>query len=214
MDKKEKVFVIGAGDHAKVVLSTLEACGVECAGIYDDNPELWGKTLWCVPILGPVSDMPDTAETMAVIAIGSNEIRRSIHENFKNVCWPVFVHPLGIVHSSVRIGEGSIIFAGCIIESDAEIGKQSIINSACFIGHDCKIGSFCHLAPKSMTGNNVSVGDGVFLGIGAIVKPYVKVSDDVMIGMGSAVLKNIEFPGTYVGVPARKIMPPVPVAVK
>lgn len=40
MEKKEKVFLIGAGDHAKVVLSTLEACGVECAGIYDDNPEL------------------------------------------------------------------------------------------------------------------------------------------------------------------------------
>lgn len=29
MEKKEKVFLIGAGDHAKVVLSTLEACGVD-----------------------------------------------------------------------------------------------------------------------------------------------------------------------------------------
>ena len=25
----DKVFLIGAGDHAKVVLSTLEACGVQ-----------------------------------------------------------------------------------------------------------------------------------------------------------------------------------------
>ena len=64
MERKENVFLIGAGDHAKVVLSTLEASNIGCAGIYDDNPKLWGKSLWCIPILGPVSDKPDTLETM------------------------------------------------------------------------------------------------------------------------------------------------------
>ena len=43
MERKENVFLIGAGDHAKVVLSTLEACHIGCAGIYDDNPALWGN---------------------------------------------------------------------------------------------------------------------------------------------------------------------------
>ncbi len=86
MERKENVFLIGAGDHAKVVLSTLEACNIGCAGIYDDNPKLWGKSLWCIPILGPVSDMPDTPETMAIIAIGSNEVRRRMAARFKNVC--------------------------------------------------------------------------------------------------------------------------------
>lgn len=28
MERKENVFLIGAGDHAKVVLSTLEACHI------------------------------------------------------------------------------------------------------------------------------------------------------------------------------------------
>ena len=172
MEKKEKVFLIGAGDHAKVVLSTLEACGVECAGIYDDNPELWGRTLWCLPIIGAVSEMPDTPETMAVIAIGSNTARRTIRERFKEVCWPVFVHPQGIVHSSVRIGEGTVVFAGCIIESDAEIGKQCIINSGCFIGHDSKIGDFCQMAPKSAIADSVMLGSGVFLGLGSMAVSY------------------------------------------
>ena len=149
MERKENVFLIGAGDHAKVVLSTLEACNIGCAGIYDDNPKLWGKSLWCIPILGPVSDMPDTPETMAIIAIGSNEVRRRMAARFKNVCWPALVHPLGIVNSSVRLGEGTIIFAGCIVESDAVIGKHTIVNSACFIGHDTHVGSFCHLGARS-----------------------------------------------------------------
>ena len=166
MERKENVFLIGAGDHAKVVLSTLEACHIGCAGIYDDNPALWGKSLWCIPILGPVSEMPDTPETMAVIAIGSNEVRRRMAARFKNVCWPALVHPLGIVNSSVRLGEGTMIFAGCIVESDAVIGKHTIVNSACFIGHDTNIGSFCHIGARSALGNNVSVGDDVFIGMG------------------------------------------------
>ena len=189
MEKRDKVFLIGAGDHAKVVLSTLEACGVECAGIYDDNPELWGRTLWCLPIIGPVSEMPDTPETMAVIAIGSNVVRRKIRERFREACWPVFVHPMGIVHSSVRLGEGTVVFAGCIIESDAVIGKQSIINSGCFIGHDSRIGDFCHMAPKSAIADSVTLGNGVFLGLGSMVRPYTTILDDVTVGMGSSVVK-------------------------
>ncbi len=205
--QKDKVFLIGAGDHAKVVLSTLEACGVGCAGIYDDNPALQGQSLWCIPILGPVSDMPDTSETMAVIAIGSNKIRRRIAARFKNVCWPVFVHPLGIVHSSVRLGEGTIVFAGCILESDAAIGKHTVVNSACFVGHDAVVGDFCDLGARSTLGNNVSVGDDVFIGMGAMVKPYVNIHGDILVGMGSSVLKDLPAEGTYVGSPARKIMP-------
>ena len=207
MERKENVFLIGAGDHAKVVLSTLEACHIGCAGIYDDNPALWGKSLWCIPILGPVSEMPDTPETMAVIAIGSNEVRRRMAARFKNVCWPALVHPLGIVNSSVRLGEGTMIFAGCIVESDAVIGKHTIVNSACFIGHDTTVGSFCHLGARSALGNNVSVGDDVFIGMGAMVKPYVNIGCDVLVGMGSSVLKDLLVGGTYVGTPARKIMP-------
>ncbi len=209
MEKKEKVFLIGAGDHAKVVLSTLEACGVECVGIYDDNPELWGRTLWCLPIIGPVSEMPDTPETMAVIAIGSNAVRREIREKFKEVCWPVFVHPQGMVHSSVRIGEGTVVFAGCIIESDTEIGKQCIINSGCFIGHDSRIGDYCHMAPKSAIADSVMLGDSVFLGLGSMVRPYTTILDDVTVGMGSSVVKKLGPGGTYVGTPARRVMTPV-----
>ena len=205
----DKVFLIGAGDHAKVVLSTLEACGVQCAGIYDDDPDLAGKTLWCLPILGPVSKMPDSEDIMAVIAIGDNKARRRIAGSFKNVCWPVFVHPLGIVHSSVRIGQGTVILPGCIIESDACVGDHCIVNSGCYIGHDTIIGDFCHLAPKSGIANNSELGDEVFIGMGAVIRPYIHIENSVTVGMGSTVLKNLTKDGTYVGSPARRIMTPI-----
>ncbi|MCD8234160.1 MAG: hypothetical protein LUC51_07215 [Cloacibacillus porcorum] len=112
---------------------------------------------------------------------------------------------MGIVHSSVRLGEGTVVFAGCIIESDAVIGKQSIINSGCFIG----IGDFCHMAPKSAIADSVTLGNGVFLGLGSMVRPYTTILDDVTVGMGSSVVKKLGPGGTYVGTPAKRIMTPV-----
>ena len=208
MEKKSRIFLIGAGDHAKVVLSALVTCGFECRGIYDDNPELWGQTLWCLPIYGPVSKMPDTAETMAVIAIGDNSVRRVICEKFKNVCWPVIVHPKSVVDSSVRIGEGTIVMAGCIIESDAALGRHSIVNSGCYIGHDTKVGDYCHAAPRSAAGDNVTLADGVFLGIGSLVRPYAAIAENATVGAGSTVIKDIGPGGTWVGSPARRIPSP------
>lgn len=190
MRAKDKVFLIGAGDHAKVVLSTLEACGAECVGIYDDNPNLRGKTLWSIPIIGAVSEMPDEPDIMCVIAIGSNQVRRSISERFKNVCWPVFVNPISSVHSSVRLGAGTIVFAGSLIESDASIGRHCIVGSGCFVGHDSVIGDYCQLAPGSLTGDNVSLGSGVLLGLGSIVKPYVKIYDGASVELGEKVIKD------------------------
>ena len=43
--------------------------------------------------------------------------------------------------------------------------------------------------------------------MGAMVKPYINIGCDVLIGMGSSVLKDLPVGGTYVGTPARKIMP-------
>ena len=209
MEKKEKVFLIGAGDHAKVVLSTLEACGMGCLGIYDDNEELRGQTLWCLPILGKIEDMPDTPETMAIIAIASNSVRRSIYERFKNVCWPVCIHPLVCVDSSVRLGAGTVVLSGAIVESDASVGRQSIVNSGSFVGHDAKIGNFCHLAPRSAIGNGSVLEDDVLVGMSATVRPYTKIFRGATAGMGSLVMKNIGPGGTYVGQPAKRILTPV-----
>ena len=126
--KKESLYVIGAGNHAKIVLSTLEASGMECAGIYDDDASLHGKCLWNVPILGPISALADTPGTMAVIAISDNDIRKEIASRFENICWPVLVHPQTCVHSSVHLREGTVVFPGALILADTKIGAHTIIN--------------------------------------------------------------------------------------
>ncbi|MCE5202490.1 MAG: acetyltransferase [Synergistaceae bacterium] len=203
---RDSVYMIGAGDHAKVVMTTLEACKIRCAGIYDDDENLWGKELWCVPILGPTSDMPDEPGNMAVIAIGSNRVRREISKKFSNICWPVIVHPLTDVHSSVRLGYGTIVFAGTIIQADTTVGNHSIVNASVLIDHDCTIGDYCHILPRACIADGVSVGDGSFIGMGAVVIPHTHISTNVTVGAGSTVIRDLDPDGTFVGTPARRIL--------
>lgn len=43
------------------------------------------------------------------------------------------------------------------------------------------------------------------IGAGATVKNNLIICEKTVVGAGAAVVRNIEEPGTYVGVPARRI---------
>lgn len=202
---KESVYLIGAGNHAKVVLTTLEACGLGCKGIFDDDESLKGQEIWNVPILGTTADMPDRDDTVAVIGIASNKARMEIAGRFSRVAWPVIIHPQTVVHSSVRIKEGTVVLAACVIQADTIIGRHSIINTAAVIDHDCGIGNYCHIGPRTCISDYVSMGDGAFLGIGSVIVPYISIGEGTTVGAGATVISNLEKHSTYTGNPARRI---------
>ena len=206
MQKQNKdIYLIGAGGHAKVILALLEAQGRKCLGIYDDNEQLHGTTLLGVPVIGAVREMSDRCDISAVIAIGDNAVRKRIAESFRNICWATLVHPHSWVHSSVKIEEGSVVFAGAVIQPDTHIGKHTIINTSASVDHDCRIGDFCHIAPGCHLAGGVTVGDNTFVGIGTGIIPSIELAPGSVIGAGASVIRNTYVSGTYVGVPANRI---------
>lgn len=203
MQKQNKdIYLIGAGGHAKVILALLEAQGRKCLGIYDDNEQRQGTTLLGVPVIGAVREMPDRCDISAVIAIGDNAVRKRIAESFRNICWATLVHPHSWVHGSVKIEEGSVVFAGAVIQPDTHIGKHTIINTSASVDHDCRIGDFCHIAPGCHLAGGVTVGDNTFTGIGTEIIPNISMISGTTIGAGSVVVKHITTGGVYLGVPA------------
>lgn len=199
------VYVIGAGGHAKVIISTLYANGYTCKGVYDDNKQLWGKTILDNPVLGPVADLEDINSNLAIIGIGDNGARKTISEKFTNIKWISLIHPYSWVHESVKIGQGSVVFAGAIIQPDTIIGNHSIINTSASVDHDCYIGDFCHIAPGTHIAGGVQIQEEIFIGIGSTIVPNVKIIANTLVGAGSTVIKNIGVPGTYIGCPAKKV---------
>ena len=59
--------------------------------------------------------------------------------------------------SPQKIGEGSIIMHGAIINACAEIGKNTIINTGVLIEHDTLIEDNCHVATRAVINGNCLV---------------------------------------------------------
>ena len=202
------LYVIGAGGHGKVVVSTLLECGLSVDGILDDDAAKTGTTILGIPVTQTVESFILRKETArALCAVGENKIRKklSAHLAASPLEWITAVHPAAWIHSSVRLGEGTIVFAGAVIQPDTVLGAHCIVNTGALIDHDSVIGDFCHLAPGCRITGGVSVGEGAFLGAGATVIPGVIIGSWSVIGAGSTVIRDIPPGATAVGSPARII---------
>ncbi|HXT88844.1 MAG TPA: hypothetical protein VN714_06265, partial [Trebonia sp.] len=105
------VVVIGAGGHAKVVISTLRAAGHDVTAVFDDNPDRRGTRVLGVEVAGPVASVADYPYESGVIAIGDNRVRRAIAGQIR-LRWLTAIHPGARVDPSARIGPGTVVFAG------------------------------------------------------------------------------------------------------
>ncbi len=75
-DAQRPLYIIGAGNQSKVLLSMIQECGKECAGAVDDDEKLFGNTLWGVPVGSRISDMPDKEETEAFLCDRRQQYKR------------------------------------------------------------------------------------------------------------------------------------------
>lgn len=204
-----KLWILGAGGHAKEVIETLRSSGgLEPSGVLDDDSAKWGGEVLGVPICGPIDLEYVRTHPIkeAVIAIGSNKLRAQVSDRFDGLLkWVTIVHPSAVLAKSVQIGEGTVIFAGVVVQPDVRIGRQTILNTGCTISHDGVIGDFAHIAPGGRLAGNVLIGDGAFLGIGSSVIPGVSIGRWTTVGAGSVVVKSLPSRVVAYGAPARVI---------
>lgn len=132
IDMTQGLHIIGAGGHAKVVVALAHALGLNIAGVYDDRP-LPMPDILGHPVVGPVGEISDDAGTQAVIAIGSNEVRRAIVTRFHKVDWVTLIHPTAWVAPTSLLGSGTVVMAGAVIQPGVQVGEQVIVNTAASI---------------------------------------------------------------------------------
>lgn len=210
--EKQRIVIIGAGGHAKVVYNSLKLSfqtvgrGV-VIGFVDDNSRLWGKTLLGIPILGPIEGLVNLDINAVIVGIGDNKARKHLYEWAKSKGYHLVnaIHPTAVIAEDVAIGEGVAIFGTVVVNPGSAIGNNVILNTGCTIDHDCLIADHVHIAPGAHLAGGVVVGEGTFVGTGASVIPYRKIGCWSIIGAGGVVIEDIEDRVTAVGLPAKVI---------
>lgn len=206
----QRLLVIGAGGHAKVVIDIAEVLGTwEIAAILADGPEASGRRVLGFPVVGRTDQITEFAdrETRFIVAIGSNVARERLQTASisAGLIAATLVHPSAVVARSAVLGEGSVVMAGAVVNSEAQIGRGVIINTGAIVDHDCRIGDYVHIAPGVRLCGSVSVGARALLGVGASATPGISVGRDCIVGAGSAVIRHVPDGARVAGVPARPI---------
>lgn len=107
-------------------------------------------------------------------------------------------------------GVGNYFGPNVTIAPKVNIGSFNYFNRNCSIGHHTKIDAFNHFGPGSTICGRCEFGQKNSIGAGATIIDGIKIADNIIVGAGAVVTKDLLEPGTYVGVPARKLLPPPP----
>ena len=195
-----KLIIIGASGHGKVVADIAALNGYKDIVFLDDDESI--RECAGYPVIGKSAEAPDGE---IFVAVGNADTRKRLMELYKDRVLPVLIHPNAVVAEGVEISVGSVVMAGAVINPGARIGKGCIINTSSSVDHDCIVEDFCHISVGAHLSGTVVVGTGTWIGTGAIVSNNINICGGCMIGAGAVVIKDIDEPGTYVGVPAKEL---------
>jgi len=167
-----RLAIFGAGGHGKVVYEAALTAGYTDIVFYD---VAWPKR--SVHMGAAIVGDEDALYTrtpsfdLAFVAVGKNSIRKSILKKLRQYDIPLatLVHSRAIVSPTVRLGAGTVVLAGAVVNADTHIGDGCILNISCTVDHDCIIDDCVHIGPGANIGSEVKIGLDCFIGLGAVV---------------------------------------------
>ena len=197
--KMNRLIIIGASGHGKVVADIAIKCGYKDIIFLDNNTEI--KNCSEYRVLG-TDDMATELSGDIFVAIGNSYIRKRLMSRYKDRNFPTLIHPNSVIADDVQIGFGTVVMPGVVINAGAQIGHGVIVNTCSSIDHDCIINDYSHISVGAHLSGTVMIGENTWIGAGATVINNISICDNCMIGAGAVVVKDIIESGTYIGVPA------------
>ncbi len=212
--RDQKVVIIGAGGHARVLLDALLLQKCNVLAMTDIDPSLIGTNCGTVPIIAESEFLNKfkTKDCVLVNGVGAVDYkaictREQIYKKFTAFGhrFGITIHPSAIISSTnVSLKDGAQILAGAIIQTGAIIGENCIVNTGAIVEHDCVVGDHSHIAPGALLCGMVSVEERCLIGARSVVKQGLNIKSEIVVGMGSVVLQDLVESGNYVGILAKK----------
>jgi sugar O-acyltransferase (sialic acid O-acetyltransferase NeuD family) len=208
---QRELILYGAGGAGREVAFALSDPSSEwkIAGFVDDNPELQGKTITGIPVLGNTEWLIRSGGQVAVLAVGSPRQKRKIIGRLQaagTLVFPTVIAPGSRISPYARFGTGCVVaHPWNYICPDTQFGDFVFINCTTRIGHDTVVGDFCTIYSGIDLSGGTHIGEDSVIGSGAATVPNVKIGRNCIIGTGAVVARDVPDNSVAAGVPARVI---------
>jgi sugar O-acyltransferase (sialic acid O-acetyltransferase NeuD family) len=194
---RSRILLAGAGGHARACIDVIEEEGrFDIGGLAGLKEEVGGAVLGYA-VLGTDDELQALRSRFddALVAVGqvkTPELRIQLYRLMERAGYrfPTIVSPRAHVSRHARLGQGTIVLHGAVVNAGAVVGNNCIINSQALVEHDAVIGDHCHISTAAALNSGVRVGLGSFVGSNCCVRQGTVIGDRCVIGMGQRVLKD------------------------
>lgn len=207
---KAAILLAGAGGHARACIDVIEQEGQFAVHGLVGLPSEVGTKILGYPVVGTDADIDALRRhcASAIVTVGqikSVEPRMRLFQLIEKAGYnfPVLVSPRAHVSRHAKVGAGTIVMHGAVVNAGAVVGRNCIINSLALVEHDSIVGDHCHISTSAVINSGVHVGAGTFLGSNASVRQAVSIGEGCVIGMAQRVLRDCA-PGTWLPEAKRK----------
>jgi sugar O-acyltransferase (sialic acid O-acetyltransferase NeuD family) len=207
--KLQRVFVYGAGGHAKVVAEILRLNGNEVMGFIDNvDSKRKGEAFYGSTILGGeevLAELFKKGVCSCIVGFGDNRLRCATAKQLAEMGFRLVsaLHPNAVCAADVSIGEGTVVASGAVVGPSSRIGRNAIVNTHASIDHDCVVSDGAHVGPGAIVTGVVQVGECAWIGAGAVIADHKSIGPNAIVGAGAVVVKDVPESVVVVGVPAR-----------
>lgn len=130
-----------------------------------------------------------------VYCVGYRDLEKRLKRYIKlkeiGIKFITFIANNAILSKNTKIGEGSIINQGVIIDNYVTIGEACFVNIGAMISHDTNIGTGVFVAPGANILGFVSIGDSCFIGANSTIINNINIGNNVIIAAGAVVIKDV-----------------------
>lgn len=204
-----RIAIIGAGDLGQQIAHYIQTDGVDkVVGYFDDTKEK-GLLISGITVFGKIEDIKSEYDKghfdALLLGIGYKHLnfKKTIFERYSEIPFANFIHSSTTLDPTAIVESGAIIFPGCILDKNTRIEANVLLNIGCSISHDSTIGAHSFLSPRVAVAGFTEVGVACILGINSTVIDNIKICDHVRLGAGAVVVRDLNEPGKYMGIPAK-----------
>lgn len=199
------LLILGLGGHARSVADLAISLGYGQLLFVDENAADGEQVLQFPTRREYEGNLP--AGWSCMPASGDNH-RRSVQvQSARAAGWPIatLISPTATLGVGSHIDLASFVGHHAHLGPIARVGTACIINTGALVEHECTIGDYVHVSVNATVAGRCRVGDFVFLGAGSTVIDGTTIEGDITVGAGGLVIESIARPGTYVGVPVKRV---------
>jgi sugar O-acyltransferase (sialic acid O-acetyltransferase NeuD family) len=198
-----RVLIYGAGLLGQQVCQLLADHffeSLKTCGFADDIKPVGQPVIAEHRVLGTLGDVArqrgfGPVDTQLVFAIGYADMkargRAWRHATQLGYRVHTIIHPNAIVEPSARIGEGSVVLAGTVVDQHVEVGPVNYLDIGVRLGENCEIGANNYFSSGSTVGGNVSVGEDNFFGLNTTVVNDIRIGSGNFVNAASLIHRNL-----------------------